>query len=189
MAVDSGWIVAGSSLATILATGLFSIWSKRIDAKQKVNEHKLTIRASYVNKKIDAGIDFVSKTTIRINNHYLITVFCKYLIENRVFNKEYYDAIVASRNKQRETNLSNSFSPHSFFDIVNLNEEANKLILEYNSHQIILSDYLKSEGDNEYTSDIDTIVRKSLEINENIIKVYQIMNISVRTELAKYDIL
>ena len=189
MAVDSGWIVAGSSLATILATGLFSIWSKRIDAKQKVNEHKLTIRAAYVNKKIEAGIDFVSKTTVRINSHYLVSVFYKYLYERKKFNKEYYDAIIALRDKQREVNLSNSSSPHIFFDILAFNDEANVLIHEINSLQAVLSVYIDLEGNAEYTTEVESAAKKTLGLNERLIVIYQKMNIYVRAELAKYDIL
>ena len=187
--MDNGLIVAGSSLATIVATGLFSMWSKRIETKQKINEHKLTIRTAYVNKKIEAGIDFVSRNTVRINNHFLVSVFYKYLYERKEFNNEYYDAIKTGREKQRETNLSNNNSPHLFFDILVHNDKANTLIYEINSHQMILAAYLKAKGDAKCTSDIESAAKITLELNERLIVVYQQMSIHVRSELAKYDIL
>jgi hypothetical protein len=144
---------------------------------------------AYVNKKIDAGMDFVSKTTIRINIHYLITVFYKYLIERKQFNKEYWEAVNSAREKQRQTNLSNNSSPHLFFDTLNFHEEANELIHQMNSQQAILSEFMKSEGNTDYTSAIELAAKESLELNEKIISVYQRMNIFVRNELAKYDIL
>ena len=53
--MDSGWIVAGTSIATIAATGFFSLRAKRIDAEQKLNEHKMSIRSLYITNKIQAG--------------------------------------------------------------------------------------------------------------------------------------
>jgi hypothetical protein len=189
MAVDSGWIVAGSSLATIIATGAFNIWLKRLEVVQKLNEHKLTLRATYVNKKIDAGMDFVAKTTIRINGLYLVMVFYKYMYERKQYNKELYAAMNAAKDKQRETNLSNSSSPHIFFDLLSLNDDANKLIHEINNQQAILSAFMVSEGTTEYTTDTEIATKRALELTEQLVKIYQQMNIRVRKEVAQYDII
>lgn len=188
MAVDSVYIVAGTSLATIIATGLFNVWSKRIDAKQKLNEHKLTVRSAFVNIKIEAGIQFTSEITARINRHFLVSVFYKYLYERKAFNKKYYDFIEVSIEKQREVNLNNNNSHHLFFDVVHLHAEANEVINEINSIQAVLEEYLKSGGANQYTDDVEVAAKKTYELNEKVIRIYQKMNVYVRTEVGKYDI-
>ncbi len=183
--MESGWIVAISSISTIVATGLFSIWSKRIDAKQKVNEHKLTIRSAYVNKKIEAGQKLVGENNVRILNRHYIKM---YLTALKDYKRDYEHLL--SNHKLTEAKLieisidTNSFAA-LYYDIENLYLESDLLLNRLNELMPLVEpggNYCQNEG---YDANVD----KAIKCVDELLATYHTMNKTIRDDLAKYDIL
>lgn len=183
--MESGWIVAISSISTIVATGLFSIWSKRIDAKQKVNEHKLTIRSAYVTKKIEAGQKIIGDNNIRLVNRHYVKM---YLIALKDYKRNFEDLI--SSHKLTEAKLfeisldTNSFAA-LYYDVEDLYLKSDALLNRLNDLMPLVEpggNYCQDEG---YEENVD----KAIKCVDELLATYHTMNKTIRDDLAKYDIL
>ena len=86
--MDSGLIVAIVSLVgsflTVLVTSLSSFWTKRLESKQKIDEHKLAIRSLYVTKKMEAGQTFIGANNEKMHEIDFFIQFLEYFKDRGV---------------------------------------------------------------------------------------------------------
>ena len=62
--MDKSFVVA---LVTVIVSNATLAWSKWLDVKQKTNDHKLSLRTTYLVGKIKAAENAVSKWTVALN--------------------------------------------------------------------------------------------------------------------------
>jgi hypothetical protein len=193
--MDSGWIVAGTSISTIIATGLFSIWSKRIDAKQKVNEHRLSVRSIFLVKKIEAGQQFIGRMNI-IRNSIAVEL---HLLDDLKYGRGTEEKILLESNALIEKisslplslddstdaffNLSESFNEFNLllYNITKSRKEAAHFTKEMNTSQPKRHLQLKTE--------LPKLIEQQISICNEMLSICRNMSNDVRTELAKYDTL
>jgi hypothetical protein len=192
MAVDNGavtdtaWLVAATSIATILATGLVTIWTKHIDAKQKLAEHKLTIRASYVDKKVEAGKSFIATNNVGYHSAFLLKdVFINYR-SSGMLNEELWKVSSEFARKTIDNALQLNDYSDAFFDLVKIVDEVSVASQDFSRKFLMLRvDSENRVSKEEFPSHVDSIIV----IVDKIIECRLAANKLVRDELAKYDII
>lgn len=187
--MDSGWIVAGTSLATIIATGFFSLRVKRIDAEQKLNEHKMSIRNTFVTKRIQAGEAFISKNSLGIT---LLLVSIRFYEQMRILRKPFDDLVEKMRlfeQKEASLVLESNDVTELYFDLENL---IGQFTAFYNLYNILTDELLKIFEDcdpNISIQDIDTKIDYLIQSLRDMLRIRRELSKYLRTELAKYDII
>lgn len=184
MAIDSGWIVAVSSLATIITTGLFSIWSKRIDAKQKLNEHKLTIRSIYVGKKIKAGQAFIGKNNMIVQRYYIEISYLKEVKYGVPNLKNTVEKMLNARAVMDSSTLETNDFTDLFFDLSPLYKIHKEIVRQCELHILEFNGIGSAD-----TLERHELLKEVIVSLTELINSYGSMNDFVREDLAKYDII
>ncbi|AII50377.1 hypothetical protein [Hymenobacter sp. APR13] len=181
------------SIVTVTITSLVTIASKYIDSQQKINEHKLLIRGTYINRKIQAAEDVIIENSMFIEmysstlqlyedfkntkkkNKFLESkatntsdALAKLLIEKQNHSVLYFDFKDAVKDNDINNNLNN----------------ANRLINELN---ILIATYNTSEEKD--FSEIDTKITEFKTHIISLMNYYRSINSFLRTKLTEYDIL
>ncbi|MDO7849584.1 hypothetical protein Q5H92_24695 [Hymenobacter sp. M29] len=182
--MDSGWLVAGTSIATIVATGFFNIWSKHIDKAQKIDEHKLTIRSLYVAKKIEAGQEFISRNTVLITKIHVELALYQDLLTAGRYGKDLTDRLDAAYKAVVAMSLERNNFSDLYFDLSTIETEYNKLSYSYN----LLIIKMNAASDVDKPVEVETVNDAISHLNQMLALNAEMAN-AVRTRLAKYDIL
>ncbi|SHJ54328.1 hypothetical protein SAMN02745146_3402 [Hymenobacter daecheongensis DSM 21074] len=195
--MDNTVIVA---LGTLTITSIVTLLTKWIESRQKVNEHKLSLRNIYVNKKIQAGEELANLL------HQRKLVFVSYYQFYNFFKDTgYVHTDMAYRCKVKTLALSELLSKPNYFSIYfdyeKKGSEISRLEVVINKNIQILnkaSDLSEAKSDDEkkvISQELNILKEsyKSQEI-ENIIKVVPLLNSlytaeveKVKSELSKYD--
>jgi hypothetical protein len=189
--MDKGIIVAlATSLATfltVLITNLFNFWNKQIEYKQKIDEHKLSLRSVYTAKKINAGEELIKMIQIRLLASSAVNQFYATFSSNSVIHLD-----MAQRAKQLINSVIASTDNGSFFsayyDMESFSKIESTLFHSLNQSVSVLNQ-----------ADISAAIMISPEllreaatassITEQLATLYNENIRSIRLELAKYDIL
>lgn len=184
--MDSGWIVAGSSIATVVVTSLFNLLTKRVDSQQKLNEHKLAVRGSYVNKKIEAAqllVNYISLILNECNKRY---VYYNSHLSEKIEDEDMFNDVKEAEQKTNLITISGNNFGQLYFDIRHLENKSTAGWTKLNKHTSI---YERLSNTNEFTPELEDEIRKILVILDELIDTHEAMITSIRNELAKYDVL
>ena len=187
--MDSGWIVAGTSIATIVATGFFSLRAKRIDAEQKLNEHKMSIRNTFVTKRIQAGEAFIGKNSLGIT---LLLVTIRFYEQMRVVRKpfsELMEIIKQFAEKEASLALDGNDVTELYFDVEN---HIAQFTVFYNVSNNITDELLNLFEDcdpNTTIEEIDSKIDRLIQSLRDMLNTRRELSKYLRAELGKYDIL
>jgi hypothetical protein len=182
MAVDNGIVVAISSFASALVAGGITLISKLLDTIQKRNEQAMVIKTTYVNKKIETGQKFVSRTNVLIYNNYYKIAHMDEEIKTGKSNEQLIAIINEIHDSIKDAYLKQDDSTELFFDISDMNKKYDVVVQEMNIHGFELKEL--ELGTKEYMAKAKIII----EYYEKIIEILLESNAVVRNELKKYDI-
>lgn len=190
--MEQGTVVAIVALAgsflTVVVTSIANYRIKKIEAEQKVNEHKMSIRNTYVLKKIEAGEKYVSE--LRISQYELEAEYSLIYTfkRDRVIDKDFRDQYYKTKELHYESRINKNDNSGAFFALGELAEKFNALSYKGDAllHKInpifIEPDDFNYE---EFSKEIDEV----LDINIKLSLIIGEMITSIKEELAKYDIL
>ncbi|GGF13831.1 hypothetical protein [Hymenobacter cavernae] len=199
------------SFLTVLFTNLSSIWGKWIDAQQKKDDHRFSIRNVYVINKIRAGEQEVGNLIILINAYEALETYYRHFkIEDILAESTPFD--VQERIKRVNTftdkiiesaSASNNYCS-LYFDINQDSSDVDAIsseLTEIRDSIDNLSDNIKkehglyqeveiqSEGRVNYADQLKLEIEKYLDKSKIVKDFYHRRILIIREELAKYDIL
>lgn len=189
--MEQGTLVALFALAgsflTVLVTGAVNIWSKYIDSELKVREHQLSLRSTYVTKKIEAGQSFISFNSLRINKTNVRDQFLREIKDKKIKNDKLLKEINSIEEDLSTIRYKEGNFTGLYFDIESLINQSYDLIDKLNEDDAQCEKLLESQDFN--NEELQQITNNLLKTNTELQNIYRLMNISIRNELAKYDIL
>ncbi|QNH60768.1 hypothetical protein [Hymenobacter sediminicola] len=187
------WIAAASaivSFATAFLNNAFNAYSKLLDSKQKHSEHNMSLRAVYINKKINAGEEIVK----------VLQAHMAELEPIRVFYLQYRDhkqlAVgIAKRalaiNEHRRLEMRNDYNFGAYFARFDTKDEEDRLYALINANTTSIYAVAKEDEDKINSLRLERIDTETPVIIDTANKYLQIQSNKItiiRTELAKYDI-
>lgn len=87
--MDKAYWVAIISLLGVLAANAVLAWSKWLDVKQKANDHKMLLRATYLTSKIKAAENAISKWTVALSYYNALEQYTKGMNPNAPLAEEF----------------------------------------------------------------------------------------------------
>jgi hypothetical protein len=187
--MDSGLIVAIVSLVgsflTVLVTSLSSFLTKRLESKQKVNEHKLAIRSLYVTKKMEAGQAFVSANNEKIHELEFFIQQLGYFNDQEMVTQKVMDKAADAPIEIQSLFQEKDNFTYLFFDMSAFKSRSNVLVEEINYNLRVLEENGRRQEGQEFSERIISLRTIAAEQ----IGVRELMNAYVREDLAKYDVL
>lgn len=116
--MDKSFVVAIISLTgtilTVLVANAVSAWSKWLDVKQKANDHKMLLRATYLISKIKAAENAISKWTVALSYYNALEQYTKGMNPNAPLAEELSVPMEAQLIKLSDA-LSSAFSEGTAF--------------------------------------------------------------------------
>lgn len=183
-------IVAGTSLLTIFLNNRHALNVKRIDAEQKLNEHKLSIRASYVTKKIEAGQISIGLNNIMIQKMHMELDVLMHFKQGVKFTEEFKDKALFARKLSFDISLERNDFTDLYFDIDNITTETNILVEKLESENLEINKFSSSVNVNDDMRDNALKhVDRAISLTQDIITQYNKLNSLMRNDLKKYDII
>jgi len=112
--MDKAYWVAIISLLGVLAANAVLAWSKWLDVKQKANDHKMLLRATYLTSKIKAAENAVSKWAVTLSYYNALEQYTKGMNPEAPLAKEFSVPMEAQLAKLNEALLAASSKGTAF---------------------------------------------------------------------------
>jgi hypothetical protein len=176
------------SFATVLVTSITNYRIKKLESEQKFNEHKMSIRNTYVLKKIEAGEKYVSELQIgqyELEAEYsLIHAFKR----DRVIDEDFRDQYYKIKELNYESRMNANDYTGAYFALGELAEKFNALSYKGDALLSKIDPLFNKENGLNY-EDFAKEIDEVLEINIKLANINGEMITYIKEELAKYDIL
>lgn len=180
--------VVGSAI-TVVANTALNMWGKWVDSNQKTNEHKLSIRSAYINKKIEAGQEFIGKNNVQINRALYLQQHFSHLKFEKKKNKDLLKRLNDATDTLTDSSLRTDSYVLLYFDINEINQRKFDIINELNTSMVKVNDLTKNldNGEIQFSQEAEAEIDTLLSIGKRLQSVLLETNDFVRNNLAKYD--